>query len=277
MAAGKTLHPMVARLRDARRRSALVGFWQAIRVPFQSIGLLRRHRSFWPLAVAPAVINLLLFIAGAAAVFTQADAVAGMIWAPPAADSLWNTIRLVGWYVLYLGVMGLGLLVTYVTTLLLGGVLASPFNDVLSARAEALLAGRAASLEADRSTTAELAASVLSSAGILGLYALCMGPVLLLNVLPGIGSLLATGLGASVGAFFLTLEFADITWARHGLAFREKLHLIRTHKGLAVGFGLSTSLLLWIPFLNVLCMPVAVVGGTALALALAPERENGRA
>lgn len=267
---------MVAQLRDARHRPALVGFLRAVRVPYQALWFLRRHRVLWPFVIAPAVINVLLFGAGVVLVFTQADAVAGMIWAQPAVQGLLDAAMLVLWYVFYAGVLGFGLVGTYVATLLLGGVLASPFNDVLSGRAETLFAGREAPIESDRSTRGELVASIVSSAAILGFYALLMGPVLLLNVLPGVGSLLATALGVGLGAFFLTLEFADITWARRGLAFREKLRLVRAHTGMTAGFGLSISCLLWIPFLNVLCIPVAVVGGTALAMALC-ETESGEA
>jgi CysZ protein len=78
-------------------------------------------------------------------------------------------------------------------------------------------------------------------------------------------------LGAGVGAFFLTLEFTDLTLARHGYRLRQRLQLLRHHPGLTAGFGLGTSLLLWIPVVNVLCVPIAVVGGTALALSLTSD------
>jgi CysZ protein len=65
--------------------------------------------------------------------------------------------------------------------------------------------------------------------------------------------------------------------ARHGYPLREKLQLLRLHAPLTMGFGLSISLLLWIPGLNVLCVPIAVVGGTVLALALSDAATSFRA
>ena len=267
MNAGEVLHPLVAQLRDARNRPALVGFWRAIRIPFQAIGLLRRHRPLWPLVVAPAVINVLLFIAGAVLVITQADAVAGMIWAQPAADGLLNAVRLAVWYLFYAGVMGLGLVVTYVTTLLLGGVLASPFNDVLSARVEReALAGEMP--EPDYGLIWGSLRAVGSSIVILLSYGVVMLPILLLNLVPVVGQVAASVLSTGVSAMFIALEFTDYSLERRGLNLRQKFELLEDNRTFALGFGLGTAALIWVPFLNFLTIPIAVAGGTLLGIIL---------
>ncbi len=210
-------------------------------------------------------------------VLSFADVAAAWIWTPPSGTTLWSAVLLALWYGLYLLVIASGLVTAYAITLLISGVAASPFNDALSARTDVLLRDVSPAPEDGRPFWREALRSVRSTAGILALYLALMGPVLLLNVLPGLGSVAATVLGTMVSAFFLTLEFTDITLARYGYRLRQKLRLLRTHLGLTVGFGLSTSLLLWIPLLNVLGIPIAVVGGTALALAMLDDGMAPRA
>lgn len=270
------MHVLVERLRDACRRSRLVAFVRAVALPFRAARFLAAHRALWPLVVVPVLINLALFVVAVVLVVAYAGDVVAVLWAPPpGAHGVWTGVLLVFWYVLYAAAVVLGLMAAYVATLLLSGIVSSPFNDVLSARAERLLTGRAAPSPGG-SVLREAVQSVVSTATIVLLYTALMVPVLLLNVVPGAGSLAATLLGTVLGAFFLALEFTDVALARRGYPLRRKLRLLRAYPALTVGFGLSTSLLLWIPLLNILGIPIAVVGGTALALALDAEHGAGR-
>lgn len=263
------MHPLIADLHRASCGAAPRALLRGLALPFRAARFLLSHRSLWPFAIAPVLIHGALLVGAAVFVLAYADAAAAWIWAPPSGTTFWSTALLALWYVLYLLVLAFGLVTAYATTLLVSGVVASPFNDTLSARAEALLRDNGPGGPNDgRPLWREALYSLRSTALVLALYLTLMGPVLLLNVVPGLGSMAATGLGTGVSAFFLTLEFADITLARYGYRLRQKLRLLRAHPGLTAGFGLSTSLLLWIPLLNLLCVPIAVVGGTAMALAL---------
>lgn len=271
-------HVLVARLSHARHRPRPRALLSGLALPFRAAWFLATRRSLWLPAIAPALIHSVLLIGAATLVLSYADAAATWIWAPPTDTPLPGALLHVLWYGLYALVVVLGLIAAYATTLLVSGVVASPFNDVLSARTEGLLHPPEAPTPADAEPFwREALRSLRSTALIVGLYLALMAPVLLLNVLPGWGSVAATALGASVSAFFLALEFTDVTLTRHGYPLREKLRLLRRHAPLTMGFGLSTSLLLWIPGLNVLCVPIAVVGGTALALALSGTGTSSRA
>lgn len=238
-------------------------------LPLRAARLLARHRVLWGPAVAPALIHAVLLVCAIVLVVSYAGSVVAWLWTPPAGTTLTGTLLLALWYSLYGLIVVAALAVAYATTLLVSGIFASPFNDALSARAEALLEPAPTTHEsADRLFWREALDALRSSAVILVLYLVVMGLVLLLNVLPVVGSVAATLVGTGVSAFFLALEFTDATLARHGYRLRDTLRRLRAHAGLTIGFGLSTSLLLWIPLVNVLCVPIAVVGGTALALAL---------
>ena len=265
-------HPFLARADVLRGRSAAGRFVGALLLPLRAAGFLLRQPRLWPLVAVPALINVGLFILAAVGVATQADAVLGAWWDKPVANVWfeWGLVAL--WYGAWLLALVLGLVLAYVFVLLVGGIAASPFNDALSERAEQFLTGRAQVPPPGDTFVGGVLKSIGSTAAITGLYLLLMGPVLLLNWIPGLGSMAAAGAGAGIGAFFLALEYADTTFERHGLRLREKLRLLRANKARAGGFGLGTSLLLWIPLLNFYCIPIAVVGGTALALVLMPAK-----
>lgn len=260
------MHDLVDDLRKARGTAAVRRWFRGFALPFRALALLRRHRSLWPWAAAPALIGLLLFAGVAGVALAYADEVLRWWWTPPEAQGLGTSLLVLVWGVLYVVLLVLGLAGAYLSALIFGGVVASPFNDALSIRVEAILAGNDRPKEA--SLLVGLGRSLLSTAAVTGVYLLLAVPVLLLNLVPAVGPPVATVLHAGLAAYFLAIEYADVALARYGLPWREKLALIRRHRALASGFGLSISLLFWIPFLNLLVMPIAVTAGTALGLAV---------
>ncbi|PEN13141.1 hypothetical protein CRI94_10870 [Longibacter salinarum] len=258
---------LVSDLRNARSGTVLVQWMRGLSLPFRSVALLWRHRSLWNWAAAPAIIGILLFTGVAVAAVAYSDDLLALWWTQPTSEGLWGGILLLGWIILYVILMLLGVAGAYLTALLLGGIVASPFNDALSIRAEDILTGDSPSPD-EVSMWTGLGRSLVSTTAVTVVYVLCAVPVLALNIIPWIGPPVAAVLHAGLAAFFLGLEYADVALARYGLRWKEKLDLLNRHRPLALGFGLSTSLLFWIPLLNLVVMPVAVVGGTALGLAL---------
>lgn len=265
-------HPLLARLRALRRRSAVGRFMGALVLPWRAARFLAGQRRLWLFIALPALINAVLFVAAVVLLVGRADDWLGAWWAKPGGEAGLGWLLLAGWYVAWLAAVALGLALAYVLVLLVGGIIASPFNDVLSERTEQCLTGRADVPQPGDSFLGGILSSIGSTATITGLYVVLMIPVLLLSLAPGLGSLAAAVLGGFVSAFFLALEYTDTLLERYGFRLREKVRLLRGNLALAVGFGLGASLLLWIPLLNFLCIPIAVVGGTALALGLVEDR-----
>jgi len=261
------METLVADLQQIRSASAVRQWLSGVALPFRAVALLRRHRSLWPWAAAPALLGGLLFLGVATGALAYADDLLALWWAPPAAETVGTTLLYAVWALLYALLLVAGLVGAYLTALLLGGIIASPVNDALSIRTEQVLVRDGHRPEEVPLWTGMLR-SIVSTAAITGLYLACAVPILLLNLVPGVGPPLATVLHAGLASFFLAAEYADTAFARFGLSWRQKLSLLRQHRELAAGFGLSTSLLLWIPGLNLLVMPIAVIGGTALGLAL---------
>lgn len=101
---------------------------------------------------------------------------------------------------------------------------------------------------------------LLMSLGLLVLFPL--------NLIPGVGSVLWWVGSTTWGSFWLACEHLSGPMARHLRPFGEVLRALAGRKRLALGFGLSLSVVLWLPVLNFFLLPLAIVGGTLLYRAL---------
>ena len=88
--------------------------------------------------------------------------------------------------------------------------------------------------------------------------------LLLLNLIPVVGQVLATAGSIVLGATIACLDFLDYPLERRQLGFRQKLGAIRRHLPATGGFGLVALGLVSIPLLNLLAIPICVAAGTLL-------------
>jgi CysZ protein len=79
-------------------------------------------------------------------------------------------------------------------------------------------------------------------------------------VFPPIGA----PLGVLIAVFLSGLDFLDVPLSARGLPFRQKIRLVGRNKSLALGFGVASYLMLLIPGINLLSLPVGVIGATLL-------------
>lgn len=272
--ARRLTHPLLESIDDALGADRLGQLKTGFFLPFKSARFLVRNTELIPFVVMPALINIVLF--GIAAFFLVGNIgeVVDWLWTKPVTDGFLSYVLLVVWYVVYVLALLLAVLLSYALVLVTGGLVASPFNDFLSERTERILTGVEQFPESDESVAGQILRSAVSSGSIALTYAVIMVPILLLNLIPGIGNAAATILGGAVSAFFLALEYTDPVLERYRFRVRDKFGMIRSHLALTGSFGLGTSLLLWIPLLNFLCMPIAVIGGTALGIALKDEPDD---
>ncbi|MGM0556952.1 MAG: EI24 domain-containing protein [Myxococcota bacterium] len=273
-------HPLLGEVESALGAERLTQFKAGFFLPFKSARFLVRNTELIPFVIIPALINIVLF--GIAAYFFVGNIgeVVDWLWTKPITDGFLSYLLLALWYVVYVVAILVALLLSYAVVLVTGGLVASPFNDFLSERTERILTGAGEFPEPEGGVAAQILRSVVSSGAIALTYVLIMVPILLLNLIPGVGNAAATILGGAVSAFFLALEFTDPVLERYHFRVRDKFGMIRSHLPLTGSFGFGTSLLLWVPLLNFLCMPIAVIGGTSLAVALkdeegAPSPKNG--
>jgi CysZ protein len=133
------------------------------------------------------------------------------------------------------------------TFILIVSIIASPFNDVLSARIEKqILKQDLPSFGASFSTAMKrMAATIITEIKkiivILGVSVL----VIFMGFFPFL-----TPVSIVLGAMVLSVEFIDFSWSRHGLSFKECKSEFKSHiLGYTIG-GLFFMLLISIPIVN---------------------------
>jgi CysZ protein len=241
--------------------------------------MLARERSLWVWSALPVLVNGVAIV-GAVVLFVAwlLDPVSTAIseWlavADPASWYAWlwvGPIRLLAWLARFV-VLALFAVALYLAFVLLGGVLASPFLDVLSRRVEALCTGEVRDV-AGPGVGGALRASlrcVAWEARRVGAFIALQTVILALGLVPGLqpfAALAALGLAAA----FLPLDYTGYLLDRRGASFRVRRRWIWQHRGPALLFGLAALATFAVPLLNFLCLPWLVTAGTLLALELGP-------
>ena len=177
---------------------------------------------------------------------------------PGFAQNLWNGFALL----MVLWVFATTALVLYG----LFGALGAPFYDRLARAVEIEEGGT--SVEDWRSELRYVWRSIGHSllAGFLWIAA--MVALAGLNLIPVLGTVLELVGSVVVTSFFLAREMTDGAMSRREYDFAHKLRIIAAERWTMLGFGMATGALLLVPFLNLLLIPVSVVGGTLLFLDL---------
>lgn len=164
------------------------------------------------------------------------------------------------------GLLLVALVFCYAFTLL-ANLIGGPFNGMLSARVERHLVGHEPESgmnlvhEAGDAIVGEcrLWLFYLKRAVVLVLITIVLFFIPLIN---GIIPLLWFGFGA----FMLSFEYMDNPMGNRGMAFRDKIARLRERRWLYLGFGSAVTLVTMIPLANLIVMPAAVAGATALWL-----------
>ena len=157
---------------------------------------------------------------------------------------------------------------------LVGGVIAAPFNEVLSQRTEALLLGRAADESAGGlgALYREALYAIGTELRKIVLYLAVTAPIVVVGFFPVFGPVVSSIAGFLVTSYFLAYDYTDPPMSRRHLAFAEKRRMLRARRPAALGFGAAALGLMAIPILNLALLPVQVVAGTMLFVDWSGER-----
>lgn len=240
--------------------SSLVNFVRGFCYPFNSFAFVRRHPRLYAFIVLPVLINILCFCL---VIYFGFDFYWRwvMSWIPQGEAWYWLILN----YVLLLVAIVVVLVLLFFSFAAVGSLLASPFNDILSAKTELLLGGRAQ--EAPLSIVGlwrDAGLTMLTEAKKIGVFLVGMAALLLLHFLPLVGTMLYPVLSLAWTAFFLVMEYTGYVFARQRLSFKAQRQVVYRNAALMSGFGLGMFCLLAIPFLQFFCIPLGVVGAVRL-------------
>jgi CysZ protein len=233
-------------------------FFRGLRAPFRALGLLASAPRLRKLAMLPLVVNMALFAVGVPLVVWLGVHLIGT-WLP-ANGAIESVLRVLLEIVIAAAVI-VGSLFLFVVV---GNVIAAPFNSALSEAIEEHLTGRAPAGAPGAFTGAMR--GVITALSRLALFLLLYPPILATQFIPVIGILLQPVLAAIYGAFVLSLDFSDPTFERHLPRFRDRVGHIGRHKARYLGFGLTAVVMAIIPLVNFLLLPVGVAGAALLYL-----------
>jgi CysZ protein len=228
---------------DPRAANPLYHFLFGVRFFFAGTGMLLRHPRLLGLAVVPILLTLfaVLGIAFGLAAFVGS-------WVAETGAQL----RLLVQAVVFLLALFLG----YLIYLPLARIFLAPVSEVLSRRAWAL----AGSPSVERIEVGILRA-MWEGAKLVSLQLVVMGFALLMGfVFPPVGVPLGVFLTLCVSG----VDFLDVPLSLRGLPLRRKLGVLWRNKAVALGFSAACYLLLLVPFVNLLVLPVGVIGATVL-------------
>lgn len=262
---------------SAPERRPRLGFSSGLRYPFWGLRFVYfEHRALARYWIWPIVLTASMAAGVIALVAWQHDALFELLWPPPDEGArfgwLVSAARALAGFLLGLALAAAGL----VASVLLGGLLAAPFNDALSEETERLLTGRPGPPFSLAAVFADIRRTLrLEAVKLLG-YAAVMLPLFVASfVVPVVGQAAYGAFGFGFTALYFALDYVDWPASRRGKGARERLAFARAHLGVMLGFGVGVWAFLWIPVLNLFFMPAAVAGGTKLFLDIVPDPPSG--
>ena len=245
---------------EQTERNFAVNFSRGFFAPFRSVRILRDNPRLLQYIVIPFLVNLVVF---SGAVYLGLDFFGNTVveYLPQGEAWYWAVLYWLLWMVAVL----LTAVLVFFSFTVVGNLLASPFNDLLSERTEEVLGGKVndESFSFGRFIR-DAWQTILLEARKMWVFVVIMVLILPLNLLPVVGNSIYTVLAVSLTLFFLCFEYLGFVMVRKHQFFREQKNYILARKFLMLGFSCGVMVILAIPFFQLLCIPLAVVGATRI-------------
>lgn len=231
--------------------------------PLRALALINRTPRLWQYVVVPIMLNILvgavLYLGVYAVLLQQLRARVGD-WGGAFGEVF---VVVAGALLAVLLAIGVGFVLVR-----FGVVLGSPWYGQLSEKLENMLTGSAAAPA--RLTAGAVAYEIWRAlqfeAKKLSLFLSLWVPSLLLLLIPGLGGLVYTAAGITLGALISCLDFFDGPQERRRMRFREKLATIRRTMPGSLSFGVVAAALVAIPVVNLLAIPLCVTAGNLFVI-----------
>ncbi|MBW7983550.1 sulfate transporter CysZ [Enterobacillus tribolii] len=143
-------------------------------------------------------------------------------------------------------------------------LIAAPFNGLLAEQLEGQLTGKSLPESGLLSTLKDVPRIMKREWLKLAYYLPRAFVLLILYFIPGIGQTLAPLLWFLFSAWMMAIQYCDYPFDNHKVSFPQMRSALTSHRVANLQFGALTSLFTMIPVLNLVIMPVAVCGATAM-------------
>ncbi len=238
----------------------IVRFTKGFLYPFNSFAFMHHNRSLYKFAIIPFMINTLVFTL---VVYFGFGYFQELVMSRLPQGDAWYWLIL-NYFVIIAAVLVIMVLVFF-TFAVLGSLIASPFNDVLSEKTEMLLTGeKQDAVFKWRVFWQDTLRTLVSESKKIAIFVLGMLALLLLHLMPVLGTALYPFLSVAWTVLFLVFEYNGYVFSRKHFTFGEQRRVVFKHAALMSGFGLGIFCVLAIPFLQFVCIPLGVVGAVRL-------------
>jgi len=221
---------------------------------------LNAHPSLWRWVIAPAVVTALVAGALIAGIVHLVDPVRGWVGEhlPAALAHVASSVLVT----LVVVVLSAGALLVFVP---LAGMIAGPFNELLSERLEAKLTGQPSPAFSLGGFVHGLALGIAH--GIRRLIAALAGFVLVLALgfVPVVGTIAAALLAGWLAARGAAYDSYDAVFSRRSMAYSDKLAFLARHRSRTLGLGAGVAAMLLVPGLNLVALGLGAAGATVAA------------
>lgn len=269
-----------------------IGLLRGATYPFRVIALFWRSPKLWPYLIMPIVVNFIIgTIFYSAVTFfgwqEMGDLITSLsIWLERITADLPSWLEFLTVIILSLAnllrviLILVLLMITGLIFLQLGVILGAPWYGKLSEALERNYTGTVENIEVG--IIKDIGRAILFELKKLILIISVTIPLLIINFLPLIGTIIST-----IGSFILSgtivcLDFFDSPLERRRLKFRSKLQFIIQSLPASAIFSAVCLLLISIPLLNLITIPICIASGTLFFCDLSlikkdkkPESFNG--
>ncbi len=244
----------------APRNTAFAAMAQGFCAPWAGFRFMARRPGLWRYGVMPTALNLLITLLVLAVLI--ATAVAFVVYLHPRfPEGAWGTV----WEVLSaLGILLVAVGLAVSVWVLAGGILSGYFYGKLAEAVELEFGMRPEEIH-----EIPFRAQVVDTLLDFGWLALANSGLLLLNCLPGVGSVLAAVLGVYVNSYVFGRDFLDYPLALRGMRRSEKHAFCRGHRWQTLGLGAAALPLGLVPVVGAIGQTAAVAGAVLLHRELA--------
>lgn len=205
--------------------------------------------------IIPLILNTLLFSAAITLLVDQFDH-----WVNYWLNYLPEWLSFLDWLLWPLFAL-LVLVTVYYGFTLLGNLIAAPFNGLLSEKVEQQLRGTAPPDEGWKAVLAVIPRTIARELSKLAYYLPRFLLLLVITMIPVV-NIIAPFLWLLFGAWMMAIQYCDYPMDNNKISFRQMLGLLKGQNLSSLGFGGLVQLLMLIPLVNLILMPVAVIGAT---------------
>ena len=247
-------------------RGAVEKFKEGMQAPMQGLSVLRGQPGLWRYAIVPVLLNLLITLA------ILAGLVALAVWFAvklhPVFEDTWTERLLEAATILLLAIVAVaGALGTWI---LLNGILCGHYYGKLAREVEVRLGTPSDALR-DIPFRYQVIDTLRDLAAVIGINLM----VLMLNVVPGLGTVIAFAVGAYFNGLLLGKDFLDFPLGLRGMRRAQKREVVARHRWETVGLGATAFVFKLVPVVGSIVAATAVVG--AVVMHKRWEAEEGNA